>query len=129
MRGKIPIRNAPVLLILCLAGCGGAPHSAKQDQTPLLPNTPAEHVEGETVYDANCSSCHDSSRDGAPRLGYLAAWTRRLKQSEETLVQHATEGLDLMPPRGDNADLSDQQIRAAVLYMIYRAKLDIATEH
>lgn len=111
------------------AGCG-QPRPAESDgKATALPETPEEHVAGEAVYVANCSSCHDSSRDGAPRLGYLAAWKRRLEQGEETLVQHAIEGIDLMPPRGDNPDLTDNDLNNAVRYMVYRAKLDIPAGH
>lgn len=108
---------------LALAGCG-SPHSAAGGGDKLPP-TPTEFAEAKTRYDANCGSCHDTSREGAPRLGYLAAWKQRLEQGEPTLVLHAIEGKGLMPPKGDNPDLSDENIAAVVSYMVYRAGLDI----
>lgn len=108
-----------------VAGCSGS----EPADGPSLPETPAEHQLGETVYQANCAICHDTSRDGAPRLGYLAAWKRRLKQGEETLVQNALEGVDLMPPRGDNPELTDDEVAGAVRYLIYRAELNIPAGH
>lgn len=34
-----------------------------------------------------------------------------------------------MPPKGDNPDLTDEQIAEVVDYMIYRARLDIPAKH
>ena len=96
---------------------------------PSLPTTPPAHTAGEAVYRANCAVCHDTSRDGAPRTGYLAAWKRRLKQGEETLIQNAMEGVDLMPPRGDNPGLTDDEVAGAVRYLIYRAEINIPAGH
>lgn len=119
---------AAVLTLTLLTGCtGGADEVAKDDGG--LPPTPAEHQSGEATYDANCGSCHDVSREGAPRLGYLRAWEKRIAQGQDTLVAHAIEGKDLMPPKGDNPDLTDEQIAEVVDYMIYRARLDIPAKH
>ena len=123
------IGGAGLLCLAFLAGCGESPQPAEGDGEPELPETPAEFAAGQTIYDANCASCHDSSRDGAPRLGFLTAWSRRLEQGEETLVRHAIEGLDMMPPKGDNPDLTDEQISSAVGYMVYRSKLNIPASH
>ena len=79
----------------------------------------------EKLYTANCGSCHDSSRDGAPRLGFLRAWQKRIDQGKQTLITHATEGIGLMPPKGENPDLTDSEIASIIDYMIYRANLNI----
>ena len=36
----------------------------------------------------------------------------------DTLVQNAINGLNVMPPRGGNPSLTDEQIRAAVEHMV-----------
>lgn len=120
-----------VLILGCViaAGCGGTNGTDSEGGEPAPPALPAQFLAGKATYDAGCSSCHDSSRDGSPRLGYLAAWSRRLAQGEEVLVQHAIEGLDLMPPKGDNPDLTDEQIADVVRYMIYRAEQDVPATH
>ncbi|MEM8945400.1 MAG: c-type cytochrome [Planctomycetota bacterium] len=110
---------------LCVTGCGDS--SSPVEQT--TPSLPAEFAAGKEIYDTGCGSCHDSSREGSPRLGYLAAWKRRLAQGEEVLIQHAIEGLDLMPPKGDNANLSDEEVALAVRYMIDRAEQDLPARH
>lgn len=94
-----------------------------------MPVLPANFETGKATYDAGCASCHDSSRDGAPRLGFLAAWKRRLDKGEEQLISNAISGIELMPPRGENPDLTDEQVAGAVRYMMYRAKLDIPAGH
>ena len=48
-----------------------------------------------------------------------------MERGEESLVRSAIDGLDLMPPKGDNPGLTDDEIRTIVGYMVYRAKLDI----
>lgn len=110
------------------AGCGSAP-PPPGGKTKTLPPTPAEFTAGKELYANGCASCHDSSKEGAPRLGFLRAWRRRLEAGEDALVQHAIDGIGLMPPRGDNPDLTDDNIRSIVRYMVYRAGLDIPAKH
>ena len=109
------------LLIGCFLAIGcGDPTDAEGE-----PELPSQYMAGRTTYDAKCASCHDSSRDGAPRLGYQPAWSRRLEQGESVLIEHATNGYEMMPPRGDNEDLTDDAVAEAVKYMIYQAGLNI----
>jgi cytochrome c5 len=42
----------------------------------------------------------------------------RAQKGEDVLVHSAVNGLNAMPPRGGRADLSDEQIRAAVEFML-----------
>ena len=51
-------------------------------------------------------------------IGDRAAWIPRVKQGFEVLVRSAIEGHGPMPSRGDAANLTDSEIRAAVAYMI-----------
>lgn len=115
---------ALLALAPALAGCRGG-----EDSADKLPTTPAEFAAGQEVYDSGCASCHDTSHDGAPRLGYVGAWERRIKQDESVLVQHALEGKGMMPPKGDMPELTDEQVAQAVRYMIYRAGLGIPAKH
>ncbi len=78
---------------------------------------------GRSVWIETCKPCHTTDIAGAPQVSDKAAWAPRLKQSRETLYEHALKGLfgpkgTEMPPRGGNAVLTDDQVKAAVDYMI-----------
>lgn len=66
--------------------------------------------------------CHATGVANAPKLGDKAAWAPRIAAGEETLVKHSISGIRAMPPRGGNASLTDDQIRAAVAYMTASVK-------
>jgi cytochrome c5 len=73
---------------------------------------------GGEVVQAYCTKCHQTGAMGAPRIGDRAAWIPRLKQGFEVLVSSAIKGHGPMPSRGDVANLTDSEIRAAIAYMI-----------
>lgn len=72
---------------------------------------------GEQVVQAVCSACHGSGALGSPKIGDKAAWGPRIAQGYETLIKHAIEGIRQMPARGGGADLSDNEVAAAIAYM------------
>jgi cytochrome c5 len=73
---------------------------------------------GGEVVQAYCAKCHQTGAMGAPGIGDRAAWIPRLKQGFEFLVRSAIKGHGPMPSRGDVANLTDAEIRAAIAYMI-----------
>jgi len=77
------------------------------------------HVDksGEQVVQAVCAACHGSGALGSPKIGDKAAWGPRIAQGYETLIKHAIEGIRQMPARGGSADLSDNEVAAAIAYM------------
>ena len=72
---------------------------------------------GEEIVKAQCSACHESGRYGAPRIDDRAAWIARMKNGLDAAVRSAMKGHGKMPARGGLADLSDSELRAAVVYM------------
>jgi cytochrome c5 len=72
---------------------------------------------GEQVAQAQCAKCHETGVGGAPRIGDRVAWLPRLKLGLDTLIRSAINGHGGMPPRGGAADLTDPEIRSAVVYM------------
>lgn len=72
---------------------------------------------GEEIVKSSCAACHASGAMGSPKIGDKAAWGPRIAQGYETLVHHAITGLRMMPPRGGNAALSDEEVSKAVAYM------------
>lgn len=75
-------------------------------------------VDGAEVYASACFSCHATGAAGAPKLGVAADWTARLERGTEVLYQHSIQGFNAMPPKGGFVNLSDEQVQAAVDYML-----------
>jgi len=74
-------------------------------------------LDGEMIYNNVCQACHMAGAAGAPQL-VAAQWETRLPQGIDLLAQHAINGIGVMPAKGGRADLSDEQVRAAVEYML-----------
>lgn len=89
----------------------------------VMPAAPAvDLAKGKSVYDGACFACHGSGAAGAPKLGDNAAWSDRIAAGMDSLVQHAIAGKGAMPPKGGRLDLSDDDVKAAVAYMVDQAK-------
>ena len=78
--------------------------------------------DGATVYNAVCMVCHASGVAGAPKTGDKAAWAPRIAAGNATMLKNATNGIGAMPARGGAADLSDAELKAAVDYLVSKAK-------
>ena len=80
---------------------------------------------GEAVYNKTCKMCHARGMAGAPKLGDAAEWKKRAAQGMDTLYTHAIKGFKgkgMMPPKGGNSKLSDDEVKAAVDYMVEHSK-------
>ena len=92
----------------------------------MLLSNPPYADEGKSIYDHSCKMCHDSGMGGTPKISDKNAWEDRLAGGLDYLVKSAIEGKQgysgMMPPRGGNPKLSDQQVREAVSYMITQVK-------
>lgn len=73
---------------------------------------------GPQIVKEQCAKCHQKGVGGAPRIGDREAWTPRLKDGLDNAVRAAIHGHGGMPPRGARADLTDAEVRSAVMYMI-----------
>jgi cytochrome c5 len=80
-------------------------------------NAPKVLQNGQGVYTAVCAACHGTGAAGAPKLGDAGAWSARIAQGYDTLVQHAVQGIRAMPAKGGNPDLDDVEVARAVVYM------------
>jgi len=72
---------------------------------------------GQQVYDKYCTACHTGGVMGAPKINNASDWQPRLDQGMETVLKHAVEGLNAMPPKGTCSDCSEEEIQAAINYM------------
>lgn len=73
---------------------------------------------GETAYNSICQTCHTTGLLDSPIFGDKASWGDRLAAGKETLYNSAINGKGLMAPKGGNTALSDDEVRAAVDYML-----------
>lgn len=121
-------------LALGLAACG------KEDVTSAVPAptasapaaaaapapAPAANPLGGTVFNKACGLCHAAGVAGAPKPGDRDDWAPRIAQGDEVLYKHAIEGFTgskgAMPPRGGSPSLSDEEVKAAVDYMVERSR-------
>ena len=79
--------------------------------------TPAVERRGEQVVQMQCGKCHQTGVGGAPKIGDRDAWIPRLKLGLDLLVRSAINGHGPMPPRGGMNELTDTEIRGAIVYM------------
>jgi cytochrome c5 len=85
----------------------------------ILPPASAQFYDrsGKEVVDTVCAACHKEGVEGAPKIGDLQAWVQRISQGMGYAVGSAIRGHGGMPPRGGQANLTDTELRAAILYM------------
>ena len=73
---------------------------------------------GEDVVKLRCARCHEAGAGGAPRVGDAPAWAKRSTDGVDGLVRTAIRGHGGMPARGGTAGLTDEEMRAAITYMM-----------
>ena len=110
---EVQARIAPVGST-CMSGddCAAAP----------APVAAAGPKSGKDVYGGFCTTCHGAGVMGAPKYGTAADWAPRVAKGKDTLYTHAISGFNAMPPKGMCAACSDDEIKAAVDYMLDGSK-------
>jgi cytochrome c5 len=117
------------LLALVLTACSDKPQIDPEQTATLI--QPVARVElkaaaaeeasgdrdGESVYKSVCSACHSAGVAGAPKTGDNAAWAPRIAKGLDANVSSAINGLGAMPARGGNPNVSDAEVRRAVIHM------------
>jgi len=74
--------------------------------------------DGQAVYGRYCAACHGRGMRGAPKLTDASAWAPRLEQDKATLYAHSIQGIGWMPTRGGCSTCTDEEIKAAVDYLL-----------
>lgn len=89
----------------------------------------AEEEEGpmkaSEVYSEVCSSCHDNGAAGAPIMGEKDEWKPRADKGMDTLKDHAINGFKGMPPKGGEGSLSEDEVKAAIEYMLEETDISL----
>jgi len=82
--------------------------------------------DGSQVFNQSCAACHALGIAGAPKLGDQLQWKTRLAKGTKLLYVSALNGITsatgVMPAKGGNASLSDAEVKAAVDYIVAKAK-------
>lgn len=112
------------VLAFTSAGC------SKKEEAPPTPApaaSPAPEakppaVTGAEVYQSSCVACHGEGVAGAPKTGDKEFWAAKIAAGTEALVQNAINGIGTMPAKGGNPNLSEDEVRAAVEYMIEQSR-------
>jgi cytochrome c len=96
------------------------PYSTKRDLPPKKANSSI--APGQEDYEKSCAVCHGNDKMGAPDVGNKEAWNKVLEKGMDKVLENAIKGTGAMPPKGGNADLTDEQIKKIVEYMISKSK-------
>lgn len=121
------------LSLALLGACGQkdaaapvAPAAAPAPAVAPAPAPVAENTVGKSVYGKVCAMCHATAAAGAPKPGDKADWGPRIAQGMDVLHKHALEGFTgakgVMPPRGAAATLTDDEVKAAVAFMVDQSR-------
>jgi len=86
------------------------------------PYSSPRQIPGGNLVKARCSECHATGKNGAPRIGHMEDWKPRLQSGVENLVLSAVRGHNAMPARAGMSNLSDSDLRAAVVFMLVQPK-------
>lgn len=116
----VPAAAAPAAAAPAAAAQAPAPAPAAAPAAPQT--TAAVNPAGEKLYKSVCFACHATGVANAPKFGDKAAWDPYIKTGMDAMVKVAMQGKPPMPPKGGAANASEDDIRAAVQYMVDAAK-------
>lgn len=123
-QARVEARIAPAGAVY--AGATGAAAQAAAQAASLAAAAATQAyggtLDGKVIYDNLCGACHTNGVGLAPKL-LRAEWAARIAQGDETLDKHAIEGFTgadggIMPPKGGNPGLTDEQVKATVDWML-----------
>ena len=98
------MRLAVPLLAAASLGAAAVPASAQ-------PKT------GQQVYEQVCTTCHATGELGAPKFGDAKAWKPLIAEGQAMLFRTSIKGIRKMPAKGGRPDLSDLEVKRAVVYL------------
>ena len=126
----VPIALAILVSQLVTSGKKGAEDSENGVLSRIAPvgtvvlaeaSGPKGMLTGEQVYGQVCKTCHEGGLAGAPKFGDKAAWAKVIAQGDKLSFDHAINGIRAMPARGGNGDLTDDEVKRAVVFMASKA--------
>jgi len=109
-------RVAPGLALAMLLSACDQPAKAPANRAQSAAAMPGDAALAQ-VYDASCKLCHANPAAGAPLTGDQQAWAPRVQQGRDTLLDHAINGYNGMPPMGLCMQCSEEQFLALIAFM------------
>ena len=83
-------------------------------------------MDGSVIFGNLCTGCHTSGAGGAPKLDAAGIGARLAEQGLDMLVTNAITGYTgsagVMPAKGGNPALTDDQVKATVEWMVAQSK-------
>ena len=95
---------------------------AGDDCSVAVADTASGTMSGQQVYDKFCFICHAAAVGGAPLFGDAASWEPRVAKGMEAMMATTLNGINAMPAKGTCMACSDEELSAAVTYMIEQAR-------
>jgi len=92
--------------------------AGEQSATVEIPQPTITPSTGKAIYQRICSDCHATGEVRSPKVGSHKAWAPRLAKGYHNLYENAINGINFMPPKGTCDECSDEEIKAAVRYMV-----------
>lgn len=104
-----------LMLAVALAGCGedAKPPTSSGIARSAMPSDPALAQ----IYTNSCQLCHANPAANAPLTGDRKAWEPRIQQGADTLLDHAINGYNGMPPMGQCVECSEEQFLQLIGFM------------
>ncbi|VVO00654.1 hypothetical protein PS718_02632 [Pseudomonas fluorescens] len=104
-----------LVLAMTLPGCG-------DDAKPVVTSgiassaTPSDPALAQ-IYANSCQLCHANPAANAPLTGDRKAWEPRIQQGADTLLDHAINGYNGMPPMGQCVECTQEQFLQLIGFM------------
>jgi|GEM_PF-80440 len=91
-----------------------------QQTAPAAESSGGDDGMGKMIYSKTCFACHSTGLLNSPKKGDAAEWKKRLEAvgGIEGLVKSSITGKGGMPPKGGAANLTDEDMKAAIEYMM-----------
>jgi cytochrome c5 len=90
----------------------------------LLTVSGAVLADGQKTYQATCQACHNPASviPNVPKLGDKAAWAPRIATGIDAMLAVSIKGKGAMPPKGACAACTDEDLKAAIEYMVSQSQ-------
>jgi len=131
LKATLPFLSVSTLCLLLLVSLKVTSHAAdkkvEKNTSYIVFSEDKGLTQGREIWIENCEGCHGYGIADAPIPMKPAHWKDRVKKDQSVLYKHAIEGFfgeddSMMPERGGNLKLSDDEVKAAVDYMVALAK-------